>query len=142
AGMTVLVIDEIAQYKARQSLLALKDDSLQRMRALKAVSDGYGLGVVDTTFRVRNGLLPWDEGVSTIDATRERIERNAAALSAMPREPSQQRLYDEVRAARADADAATAQLRDILLRRDADALARFADTALYPAIDPVTVRIQ
>ncbi|MGH8072568.1 MAG: hypothetical protein ACREO4_00655, partial [Lysobacter sp.] len=28
AGMTVLVIDEIAQYKARQSLLALKDDSL------------------------------------------------------------------------------------------------------------------
>jgi len=142
AGMTVLVIDEIAQHRARQSLLALKDDSLQRMRALKAVSDGYGLVVVDTTFRVRNGLLPWDEGVSTIDATRERIERNAAALSAMPRASSQQRLYDEVQAARVDADAATARLRDILLRRDADALARFADTGLYPAIDPVTVRIQ
>ncbi|MGQ4660841.1 ATP-binding protein [Lysobacter sp. F6437] len=142
AGMTVLVIDEIAQHQARQSLLALKDDSLQRMRRLKAVSDGYGLVVVDTTFRVRNGLLPWDEGVSTIDAARERVERNWTALSAMARAPAQQRLYDEVRHARVDADAATARLRGILLRRDSDALARFADTGLYPAIDPVTVRIQ
>jgi len=142
AGFSVLVIDEIAQYRARASLLELKDDSLVRMRRLKAVSDGYGLGVVDTTFRVRNGLQSWADGVSTLDATRERIDRHWNALQAMPRAPAQQQLFEQVLQARADADAATARLRRILVARDAGALATFADTALYPAIDPMTTRIQ
>ena len=142
AGFSVLVIDEIAQHRARASLLQLKDDSLLRVRRLNAVSDGYGLGVVDTTFRVRNGLQSWSEGVSTIDAARERIDRHWDALQAMPRAPAQQKLFDEVRRARTDADAATARLRRILAERDAAELAVFADTTLYPAIDPVTTRIQ
>ncbi|WP_152597955.1 sensor histidine kinase [Novilysobacter arseniciresistens] len=142
AGATVLVIDEIAQYRARQSLLALKDDSLLRMRRLKAVSDAYGLAVVDTTFRVRNALIGWDEGVAAVDEARAGIDREWRALAAMPRSGDQQRLFAEVAAHRAVADAAVARLRGILLARDIGALGRFADTALYPAIDPVTGRIQ
>ena len=67
-GVSVLVIDEVAQYRARQSLLLLKDDSLRRMAVLKRVSDAYGLDIVDTTFRVRNHLMPWREGVSPVRA--------------------------------------------------------------------------
>jgi signal transduction histidine kinase/CheY-like chemotaxis protein/HPt (histidine-containing phosphotransfer) domain-containing protein len=142
AGATVLVIDEVAQYHARQSLLALKDDSLLRMRRLKAVSDAYGLDVVDTTFRVRNNLITWQDGVAVVDDANARIARDWSALKAMPRSTAQQRLFAEVEAHRSVADAAMAQLRAILLARDIDALGRFADTALYPAIDPVTQRIQ
>jgi signal transduction histidine kinase/CheY-like chemotaxis protein/HPt (histidine-containing phosphotransfer) domain-containing protein len=142
AGTTVLVIDEVSQYRARQSLLTLKDDSLQRMGRLKEVSDAYGLGVVDTTFRVRNFLMPWEDGVVAVDAMRGRIDRNWSALVPMPRNPEQQKLFDEVARERVVADRAIAQLRAILLARDMDRLGRFADTALYPAIDPVTRRIQ
>ena len=39
AGVAVLIIDEVAQYRARQSLLVLKDGSLRRMAVLKRVSD-------------------------------------------------------------------------------------------------------
>jgi hypothetical protein len=61
-GATVLVVDEFAQYQARQSLLVLRGQSLLGLREIKSVSDAYGLEVVDTTFRTRNYLIPWEEG--------------------------------------------------------------------------------
>jgi len=141
-GATVLVLDEIAQYRARESLQAMKDESLQRMRRLKAVSDGYGLDIADTTFRVRNSLMTWNAGIATVDAARARIDRDWHVLAAMPRSPAQQALFAEVARARLRADRAAATLRSILLARDIDALGRFADTELYPAIDPVTTRVK
>lgn len=62
AGASVLVIDEIEQQRARRTLQTLQDDALLGLRLIKTISDGYGLDVVDTTFRVRNDLVGWDEG--------------------------------------------------------------------------------
>src|SRR5690606_19105128 len=142
AGATVLVLDEVAQSRARDTLMSLQDDALQRMRRLKAVSDAYGLDVVDTTFRARNTLITWNEGVAVIDAVRASIDSNWEALAVMPRNPRQQQLFDEVGQLRVRADRATAELQDILRAKDPEALARFADVELYPAIDPVTARLQ
>ncbi len=141
-GATVLVVDEVAQYRARQSLLTLKDDSLQRLRRIKAVSDGYGLDIVDTTFRTRNNLITWNQGVAVVDAARRRIDANWAELAPMPRSPQQRALFDEVAQARQRADRATARLREILVEQDIVKLGQFADAELYPAIDPVTTRLQ
>jgi len=138
----VLALAEISQHQARQSLVTLRDDSLVRVRLLKAVSDAYGLDVVGTTFRVRSGLMPWDEGVAAIDLAHAKIERNWIKLVRMSRAAAQQTLFDRTERARMRADRATAELRRILVARDLGALNRFADTELYPAIDPVTSRIK
>ena len=119
AGATVLVIDEMLQSYTRTSLEQMRDNSLQRLRALKAVSDGYGLDVVDTTFRVRNDLMTWEKGVATIDAAQDKIDRSWAALQTMPRSPEQQVLFEQVRGARDAFDRrAMHTLREILVRRD------------------------
>ena len=142
AGATVLIIDEMLQSYTRVSLEQMRDNSLHRLRHLKAVSDGYGLDVVDTTFRVRNNLMTWERGVATIDAAQDKIDRSWEALQTMPRSPEQQALFEQVRVARVRARAAMATLRAILVRRDIKALGHFADTELYPAIDPVTTRME
>ena len=100
AGATVLVIDEYVQYRQRASLETLRDNSLQRLRHLKAVSDGYGLDVVDTTFRVRNNLMTWNQGVATLDAARAKIDRSWKALAPMPRDPDQKKIFEQVLVAR------------------------------------------
>ena len=141
-GAAVITIDEVAQYRARQSLLSLNNDSLQRLRRIKRVSDGYGLDIVDTTFRTRNYLITWDQGVAVVDAARGRIDANWAELAPMPRSPQQRALFDEVAQARKRADQAAARLREILVAQDIGELGRFADTELYPAIDPVTTRLK
>jgi PAS domain S-box-containing protein len=60
----------------------------------------------------------------------------------MPRAPEQARLFALTGQARLRADRALLELRAILVRRDIHALGQFADTRLYPAIDPVTTRLQ
>src|SRR5688500_8775836 len=141
-GATVLVIDEVAQYRARQSLLTLNDDSLQRLRRIKAVSDGYGLDIVDTTFRTRNYLITWNQGVAVVDAARQRIDASWAELAPMRRTPQEEALFGEIAQARERADLAAEHLRAILVEQDIKKLGHFADTELYPAIDPVTTRLQ
>ena len=137
AGVCVLVIDEVSQHHSRQSLEALKDQSLGRLRRLKAVSDGYGVDMVDTTFRARNYLIDWDAGVAVLDQARVDIDRNWRELETMPRIAAQQRLFAQTARARVDADRAMLRLRTILQRHDIAALGRFADNELYPAVDPV-----
>jgi signal transduction histidine kinase/DNA-binding NarL/FixJ family response regulator/HPt (histidine-containing phosphotransfer) domain-containing protein len=136
-GATVIAIDEFAQYQARRSLETLRSRPLERMRALKAVSDGYSRGIVDTTFKVRNYLVDWPDGVRAVDDAQASIDREWTALEGMPHDGTQRALFAQADRARARADAAVATLRAILVRRDMAALGRFADTELYPAIDPV-----
>lgn len=141
-GAGVLVLDELERQSNMRTLAELKDESLAILRRTKAVSDAYGLDLVDTTFRVRNGLISWEEGLQVVDNARLRAHEHWRALEQMPLTEEQQALFDQVAQARVRADAAAETLRDTLRRRDLDALARFADHELYPAIDPVTTRVK
>ncbi|QNP39421.1 response regulator [Lysobacter solisilvae (ex Woo and Kim 2020)] len=142
AGATVLVLDEVAQYRARQSLLALRGESLLARREIKTVSDAYGLDVIGTTFRTRNYLITWEEGVAAVDAARARIDASWASLQRLPRTPDEVVHFRAAARERVAADAAMVELHAILQRQDIHALGRFADTRLFPAIDPVTARLQ
>ena len=141
-GAAVLTLDEIERRDNQAALAELKDQSLAGLRRIKAVSDAYGLDIVDTTFRVRNDLISWSEGVLIVDNARMRIREHWAALESMPRTAEQQRLFAQTAQVRVHADTAAQTLRGILVDEDIVALARFADTALYPAIDPVTSRMK
>lgn len=138
----LLLLDEWERQKNTAALEQLKNDSLSSLRRIKAVSDSFGLDVVDTTFRVRNSLISWDEGIQVVDTANLRIQEHWAALLQSRQNPEQAALVEQISQAKVSADRATAQLRDILLKKDVVALGNFADTALYPAIDPVTTRLK
>ncbi|MDR7135694.1 signal transduction histidine kinase/CheY-like chemotaxis protein/HPt (histidine-containing phosphotransfer) domain-containing protein [Lysobacter niastensis] len=137
-ALGVVVLDEIGQYRSRQSMQMLKDHSLLGLRRIKTVSDAYGLDLVDTTFRVRNGLMTPERGVAVVDAARERIDSAWSAVASISHEPSEHALFAQAEKARARADAAADELHHILVSGDVDALSHFANHRLYPAIDPVT----
>ena len=141
AASTVLVLDEYAQYRARQSLEALQVESLGRLRSLKGVADGYTIGVVDTTFKVRNYLLDWDEGSAALARARVATAAHWQRLEALDHS-GDGGAFERARERRLRADIAAAQLAAILHDRDIAALGRFADNALYPAIDPVMMELQ
>ena len=141
-GAAVLALDEFERQRNQRALEQLKDESLAGLRRIKAVSDAYGLDIVDSTFRVRNGLIAWEEGVQVVDNARLRIRAHWTALDAMPHTAQQRKLFDQIARARIRADTAAQTLRGILEQKDIVALGRFADTELYPAIDPVTTRMK
>ena len=138
----LLLLDEWERQKNTAALEQLKNDSLSSLRRIKAVSDSYGLDVVDTTFRVRNSLISWEEGIQVVDSANLRIKEHWAALLQSRQNQEQAVLIDQITHAKIAADRATTQLRNILLKKDIVALGQFADTTLYPAIDPVTTRLK
>lgn len=141
-GASVLAIDEFERQRNQAALAELKDESLTHIRRIKAVSDAYRLDVVDSTFRVRNDLMGWEQGVKVVDDAQMRLQRHWVELLAEKRNPEQEALMRQIQIARKDADSAVAQLRKALVSRDIRALARFADGPLFPSIDPVTTRLK
>ena len=141
-GATVLVLDEVSLREDIARFNSLRDESLTGLRLAKSISDAYGLDIVDTTFRVRNYLMGWDQGVLVVDTAQSDIKRDWESLLASNLSPEQRALTDEVAKARLIADSAAEKLRGILKAQDIVALGKFADTELYPAMDPVTTRLQ
>ncbi len=138
----LLVLDEISQARTRASLDQLKGNSLEGLRRMMAVSDVYGIDVIDTVFKVRNDLMSWDQAQRVVERAVLRVELHWKDLLVLDRSPEQQTLFAEAAQARVDADGAVDRLREILDRRDLSALARFADTEMYPAVDPLTTRLR
>ena len=141
-GAAVLALDEYERQQNQAALLALKDESLAGLRRIKAVSDAYGMDIVDTTFRVRNHLISWEEGLQVVDHARLRIRDHWQALEAMPLTDEQAQIFAQVQRSKMRADTAAETLRQTLVQKDIVGLGRFADTELYPAIDPVTTRMK
>jgi PAS domain S-box-containing protein len=142
SAVAVLLLDEAERRDNARVVDQLREESMRSLRQAKAMSDAYGLDIVGTVFRVRNDLLSWEEGVRNVDNARERIEQNWTVLTAAPRTQVQREMISRIAQARVPADAATAQLRDILVRQDGPAIGVFADTVLFPAMDPLQKRLK
>src|SRR3989442_3991283 len=141
-GFCVLVMDELELRDEISTFDALLRDSLSGLRLAKSISDSYRLEIVDTTFRVRNSLLGWDQGARMVDTAQSDIQRHWQALLETNLSPEQRALANEIAKARTFADGATRKLRTILQAQDIKALGQFADTELFPAMDPVTTHLQ
>lgn len=141
-GVTVLVLDTINERATIATITRVREDSLAGMRYVKSISDAYGMDVVDTAFRVRNGLMGWDQGVEVLDRASDRIQDQWDKLLATNLTEVQTTLVEDLRRQRESADRAAAKLRAILTSQNMTDLGRFADTELYPAIDPVTTRLK
>jgi signal transduction histidine kinase/CheY-like chemotaxis protein/HPt (histidine-containing phosphotransfer) domain-containing protein len=137
AAGCVLALDAIYQRYHEATLNRLYDNALGGQSQVKALTDAYGVGIVAATFKVRNGLMTFDEGIDAIDAAQKRIGQAFAALEAESMPPRQRQLMESIRRERVPADAATAELRAQLAAHSIEGIGHFADTRLYPAIDPL-----
>jgi two-component system sensor histidine kinase EvgS len=110
-GALVLALDEIGQFYARQSLVGMRDDVLSGMRRIRRLSDAYSQDLVNTTFRTRNYLISWDEGLAALDRAQANTEAGWEALQQTELGPDDRALLDQALQARPRADAAMVTLR-------------------------------
>ena len=140
-GGLVLALDEVGEYYTQRSMSAMKDDVLAGMRSIRRLSDAYSQDVVDSTFRTRNYLIGWDEGLETVERARATAAAEWDALQAMSLQGEDHALLQQALEERGRADRAAAKLSEVLDARDIRALGRFADGELYPAVDPLVERL-
>ncbi|GEP04637.1 methyl-accepting chemotaxis protein [Methylobacterium oxalidis] len=113
-------------------------DRVVPLRNLKIVADMYAVNIVDTSHKVRNGVLPWSSGVKAVADAQISIKQRWADYIATSMDEREKQLAGTSKAAMVAADAATADLLKILTDKDARALDQFVRERLYSVIDPVS----
>lgn len=124
--------------KANNGLDTVYKDRVVPLKDLKVIADMYAVNIVDTSHKVRNGNLKWDEGRKNVDEATRIIAKKWGEYLATNLVDEENRLVKETMQLMKNADSSVANLTNILNREDTDALARFTIAELYPVIDPVS----
>jgi methyl-accepting chemotaxis protein len=143
-GTVALILTAVAwwaQSTMMTRLTQLHDDRMVPVKQLSAIGAAYAVNVVDAAHKVRGGSFTAEEGLKNLDDAAGIIEREWAAYLATTLTDEEQRLIEEAKAELGVADAAVDRLRTLFRSGDREALARYADTELYPAIDPLGTEI-
>jgi len=122
-------------------LLAVYSDRVVPVRELKSVSDRFAVDIVDTVHKVCAGRLDREAGAARI---RTALGESAASWQVVDQSRLAEAAADDPEtAARYDAAKAAGQRALALTEAgDLEGLERFRTTEMYPAIDPLTARLE
>ncbi|MCP8883735.1 methyl-accepting chemotaxis protein [Devosia sp. XJ19-1] len=114
---------------------------IQPMRELKIMVDAYAVAIVDNVHKTRAGTVSWQDSQKIMTDARGEISATWQANVSLELTDAEQELAQVIQTTMAAADAALVEVDAILQRRDIEALADFAESSLYPAIDPVSTAV-
>ncbi|HEX7341049.1 MAG TPA: ATP-binding protein [Rhodanobacteraceae bacterium] len=137
AAVWVLALDASYQHQRTTTLGHLYHNALGGQTAVKTLADAYGISIIGTTFKVRNGLMTFQQGITKVDQARRQIDQAFAALDAEAMPARQHELFVGIKQTRVSADAAVATLYTQLQAHSIKGVGHFADTQLFPALDPL-----
>ncbi len=126
---------------SNERLETVYKDRVVPLQQLKVVADMYAVNIVDTSHKVRNGNITWEQGVTNVEDALREVDKQWKAYTATYLVPEEKKLVTEAEPLFAKANQTTARLQDILQARDAKRIATFTVEELYPAIDPLSEKI-
>ncbi len=110
---------------------------VQPLMQLKIVSDTYAVNVVDTTHKLRDGALTWQQADESFAQALKEKEKQWGEYIATYLTPEEKQLADQAVEQMKKADAAVARLQSLVKEQNRDGLREYAAKDMYPAIDPL-----
>ncbi len=144
-SLMLIVVGGAGFYVAKRANAGLEtvyNDRVVCMEQLKNVSDAYGNNIIDSPHKVLDGSMSWDEARKKLAEARQEIDKEWKAYTATYLVPEEKNLVDEAAPLMPKADEAVTRLDAILAKGDREALSRFVGKELYPAVDPVTTKLE
>ncbi len=114
------------------------EDNIQHINRMKRIADLYAVNIVDTTHKIRNGTIGWEEGQKSLASARSEIKAQWQDVTSVELEAEEKELATKLEAQYKAAEAALDKLAGILAVKDANAIATFAAEEMYPIIDPIS----
>ncbi len=116
-------------------------DRVIPLEQLKVISDLYAVNVVDTTHKLRNNNIQWDQASTNISEALTQIDVQWKAYTATQLTAEESQMVTEADSLFKNANLSIAALQSIIEKKDAIALSDFSINQLYPSIDPITEQI-
>ncbi len=139
--VVTIMVASSGWYASRTAIGALSTvflDRVKPLRDLKTVADLYAVNIVDTAHKVRNGNLPWAQGLKSVDAAEHSVTTSWKAYSETYMDTRERALATKAANLMRSSDGAVSELTDILRRQDKAALDKFVVERLYPSIEPIS----
>ncbi|HQN64408.1 MAG TPA: methyl-accepting chemotaxis protein [Methylophilus sp.] len=124
-----------------KSLSTVYNDRVVPLQQLKIVADMYAVNIVDTSHKVRNGTISWEQGEQNVEAALLEVNKQWKAYTSSYLVPEEQKLIKEIEPLFVDAKRVTADLQSIMRTHDAKRMVSFTTSELYPAIDPISSKL-
>jgi methyl-accepting chemotaxis protein len=128
-------------HDSNKRLSTVYQDRVIPLQQLKVVADMYAVNIVDTTHKVRNGNLTWNQGEQNVESAVKEVDKQWKAYTATYLVPDERKLVAEAKPLFTKANAAITTLQSIMHAQDAKRIAEFTTVELYPAIDPLSEKI-
>ncbi len=141
ALIAVIATTSLMSYVAMQREAAVADtivmDRVIPLAQLKEIADSYAVNMVDTVHKVRGGSLTPAQGVENLKMAEANIRRYWSEYMATYLTPEESALAQEFDKAQKAAGADIASMVKLVGSGDVENISQFADTKLYPMIDPL-----
>jgi methyl-accepting chemotaxis protein len=124
--------------QAVSGLETVYNDRVVPLRDLKVIADMYAVNIVDTSHKVRNGNIGWEEARKNLAEAQSVIQAKWKAYKATVLVDEEKKLVAEIEPLFVSTQLVLDRMQDILKREDAAAIAEFTKGPLYPAIDPIS----
>ena len=121
-------------------LRTVYEDRVVPLRDLKVIADMYAVNIVDTSHKVRNDNMGWDEASKNLKEARETITKKWTAYKATFLVEQEKKMVAEIEPMLSGAEATLNKLQAILDAQDKKDIAAFTRDDLYPVIDPISTK--
>lgn len=113
-------------------------DRLVPLKDLKIIADMYAVNIVDTTHKVRNGNISWNDAMKNVEDAEWMINEKWTAYLSTVLVEDEEKLVAQIKPLFDSTKIKIDKLQDILQQNNQEAVADFSINELYPAIDPIS----
>lgn len=117
---------------------AVYKNDVINLKELKIIADMYAVNIVNTTQKVRDNTLSWEEGSKNVDEAIAVISVKWRAYVAASHGEKEKRLIGQTEPLLEIAGASIDKLKTLLKNEDRQQITNFFIDELYPAVEPIS----
>jgi len=116
-------------------------DRVIPLKQLKIISDKFAIDIVDASHKAQGNEISYSNAARSIETALQTIKENWKLYTSTKIEGDEKILADEVKKMISPLEDKMNELKDLLNKNDTLNLQKFRETQLYPAVDPMTGKI-
>ena len=128
-------------FQMKKEMDSLYKDRVTHMKQLKEISDMYTSNIINNSYKVKNNIITWKQGLDGIKEAQTLINSNIENYEKTFLTEDEKILFEEFKKSKIDADNLILKLSDTMKKENPLELDNLIKGALYQRIDVVTRRV-
>lgn len=137
--LTSLLIFQL--FLMKQDIDSIYKNRVVRMKQLKELSDMYVGNIINNSYKVKNKILTWDQGINGLKEAQEEIDNILKEYEDGGLSEEEEVLFGELKTSKDETDKMSLKLIEAMKSQNSEKLDSLIKSSLYQRVDVVTGKI-